>query len=80
MRTVIALKRNGERPTQSEVDNWDQIKTERAYQEYRSKRKEKPWLSTVPQSVPYTRYGQYLSENIRIGAYKFDCYGRQQLI
>lgn len=55
MRTVIALKRNGERPTQSEVDNWDQIKTEKAYQEYRSKRKEKPWLKTVPQSVPASR-------------------------
>ncbi|UXU67451.1 hypothetical protein MUA52_05040 [Staphylococcus agnetis] len=52
MRTVIALKRNGEKIAQSELDNWDQMKTERAYQEYRSKRKEKPWLKTVRQSVP----------------------------
>ncbi|UXU63557.1 hypothetical protein MUA52_08380 [Staphylococcus agnetis] len=52
MRTVIALKRNGEKIAQSELDNWDQMKTEKAYQEYRSKRKEKPWLKTVPQSVP----------------------------
>ncbi|MCE5153288.1 hypothetical protein KJB58_02285 [Staphylococcus hyicus] len=80
MRTVIALKRNGEKIAQSELDNWDQIKTEKAYQEYKSKRKEKPWLKTVPQSVPYTSYGKYLSENIRLGAYKFYCYGRQQLI
>ncbi|KFE41949.1 hypothetical protein [Staphylococcus agnetis] len=52
MRTVIALKRNGEKIAQSELDNWDQMKTEKAYQEYKSKRKEKPWLKTVRQSVP----------------------------
>ncbi|UXU54269.1 hypothetical protein MUA11_08075 [Staphylococcus agnetis] len=56
MRTVIALKRNGEKIAQSELDNWDQIKTEKAYQEYKSKRKEKPWLKTVPQSVPASPY------------------------
>ncbi|OSP20410.1 hypothetical protein [Staphylococcus agnetis] len=55
MRTVIALKRNGEKIAQSELDNWDQMKTEKAYQEYKSKRKEKPWLKTVPQSVPASR-------------------------
>ena len=43
-------------------------------------KKEKPWLKTVPQSVTFSKYGKYLSENIRIGAYKIDCYGRQQLI
>ncbi|PTH57676.1 hypothetical protein [Staphylococcus agnetis] len=52
MRTVIALKRKGEKIAQSELDNWDQMKTEKAYQEYRSKRKDKPWLKTVRQSVP----------------------------
>ncbi|WP_432368723.1 SA1788 family PVL leukocidin-associated protein [Staphylococcus chromogenes] len=43
-------------------------------------KKEKPWLKTVPQSKPLSKYGKHLSENIRIGAYKVDCYGRQQLI
>lgn len=66
MRTVIALKRNGERPTQSEVDNWDQIKTERAYQEYRSKRKEKPWLKTVRQSVPASPYYRELCRYVGV--------------
>ncbi|NJI03092.1 hypothetical protein [Staphylococcus agnetis] len=80
MRTVIALKRNGEKIAQTEMDKYDKYHTEKAYQEYKSKRKEKPWLETVPQSVPFTRYGKYLSENIRIGAYKSDCYGRQQLV
>ncbi|WP_381418707.1 hypothetical protein ACFDHY_02850 [Staphylococcus hyicus] len=51
MRTVLSLKRNGDKPTQTEVDKFDKYKMEQAYQEYRSKRKEKPWLSTVPQSV-----------------------------
>lgn len=80
MHTVLSLKRNGDKPTQSEVDKFDKYKMEQAYQDYKNKRKEKPWLETVPQSVPFTRYGKYLSENIRIGAYKSDCYGRQQLV
>ena len=52
MRTVIALKRNGEKIAQSEMDKYDKYYTEKAYQEYKSKRKEKPWLKTVPQSMP----------------------------
>lgn len=51
MRTVIALKRNGEKIAQTEMDKYDKYHTEKAYQEYKSKRKEKPWLNTVPQSV-----------------------------
>lgn len=80
MHTVLALHRNGEKPTITSHDEFQKSKMEQAYQEYKSKRKEKPWLKTVPQSKPLSKYGKYLSENIRIGAYKVDCYGRQQLI
>lgn len=55
MRTVIALKRNGEKIAQTEMDKYDKYHTEKAYQEYRSKRKTKPWLKTVPQSAPASR-------------------------
>ncbi|UXU66020.1 hypothetical protein MUA52_09310 [Staphylococcus agnetis] len=51
MHTVLSLKRNGDKPTQSEVDKFDKYKMEQAYQRYKTKRKEKPWLATVPQSV-----------------------------
>ncbi|MDU0476506.1 hypothetical protein QVA73_06320 [Staphylococcus chromogenes] len=55
MHTVLALHRNGERPTQSSVDKYDKYQMEMAYQRYKAKKKEKPWLDTVPQSVPASR-------------------------
>ncbi|PTG08613.1 hypothetical protein [Staphylococcus chromogenes] len=77
---TLALHRNGERPTTSEVDKFQKSKMEDAYRNYKAEREAKPWLKTVPQSKPLSKYGKYLSDNIRIGAYKVDCYGRQQLI
>ncbi|PTF46623.1 hypothetical protein [Staphylococcus chromogenes] len=55
MRTVLALHRNGEKPTQSSEDKYDKYQMEMAYQRYKAKKKEKPWLETVPQSVPASR-------------------------
>ncbi|MBV5138489.1 hypothetical protein [Staphylococcus chromogenes] len=52
MHTVLALHRNGEKPTQSSVDKYDKYQMEMAYQRYKAKKKEKPWLETVRQSVP----------------------------
>ncbi|UEX89709.1 hypothetical protein [Staphylococcus ratti] len=51
MRTVLALKRNGEKINETSYDQFDQMKAERAYQNYKNNRKSKPWLKTVPQSV-----------------------------
>ncbi|WP_419791238.1 SA1788 family PVL leukocidin-associated protein [Staphylococcus chromogenes] len=34
----------------------------------------------TPQVHGRTKYGKYLFEHIRVGAYKTDCYGRQQLV
>ncbi|QDW90465.1 hypothetical protein DWB97_08605 [Staphylococcus chromogenes] len=80
MRTVLALRRSGDRPTQSSGDKFQNSKMEQAYRNYKAEREVKPWLTTVPQSKPLSKYGKYLSDNIKIGAYKVDCYGRQQLI
>ncbi|NHM92945.1 hypothetical protein [Staphylococcus sp. 10602379] len=55
MRIVIALKRNGEKQTITSHDKFESLKMEQAYQRYKTKRKEKPWLTTVPQSVKPSR-------------------------
>ncbi|MDT0672839.1 hypothetical protein [Staphylococcus chromogenes] len=55
MHTVLALHRNGEKPTITSHDEFESLKMEQAYQRYKSKRKEKPWLTTVPQSVKPSR-------------------------
>lgn len=52
---TLALHRNGEKPTTSEVDKFDKYQMEMAYQRYKAKKKEKPWLETVQQSVPASR-------------------------
>lgn len=80
MHTVLALHRNGEKPTITSHDEFEKSKMEQAYRNYKAEREAKPWLTTVPQSKPLSKYGKYLSDNIKIGAYKDDCYGRQQLI
>ncbi|PTG54714.1 hypothetical protein BU692_10290 [Staphylococcus chromogenes] len=55
MHTVLALHRNGEKPTITSHDEFESLKMEHAYQRYKTKRKEKPWLTTVPQSVEASR-------------------------
>lgn len=55
MHTVLALHRNGEKPTIISHDEFEKSKMEQAYQRYKTKRKEKPWLTTVPQSVKPSR-------------------------
>lgn len=55
MHTVLALHRNGEKPTITSHDELEKSKMEQAYQRYKTKRKEKPWLTTVPQSVKPSR-------------------------
>ncbi|UXS76345.1 hypothetical protein [Staphylococcus chromogenes] len=52
---TLALHRNGEKPTTTSYDKFEKSKTEQAYQKYKSKRIEKPWLETVPQSVKPSR-------------------------
>ncbi|UXU59016.1 hypothetical protein [Staphylococcus agnetis] len=49
---TLALHRNGEKPTITSHDEFEKSKMEQAYQKYKSKRNEKPWLKTIPQSVP----------------------------
>ncbi|WP_105965857.1 hypothetical protein [Staphylococcus chromogenes] len=55
MHTVLALHRNGEKPTITSHDEFEKSKMKQAYQRYKTKRKEKPWLTTVPQSVKPSR-------------------------
>lgn len=55
MHTVLALRRSGDRPTQSSVDKFQNSKMEEAYRNYKAERETKPWLSTVPQSVKPSR-------------------------
>ncbi|PTG88737.1 hypothetical protein BU645_09885 [Staphylococcus chromogenes] len=55
MHTVLALHRNGEKPTITSHDEFEKSKMEQTYQRYKTKRKEKPWLTTVPQSVKPSR-------------------------
>lgn len=55
MHTVLALHRNGEKPTITSHDEFESLKMEQAYQRYKTKRKEKPWLATIPQSVKPSR-------------------------
>lgn len=52
---TLALHRNGEKPTITSHDEFEKSKMEQAYQRYKTKRKEKPWLTTVPQSVKPSR-------------------------
>ncbi|MEB7451257.1 hypothetical protein NGB74_09600 [Staphylococcus chromogenes] len=55
MHTVLALHRNGEKPTITSHDEFEKSKMEQAYRNYKTKRKAKPWLKTVPQSVKPSR-------------------------
>ncbi|QDW82894.1 hypothetical protein DWB92_09695 [Staphylococcus chromogenes] len=55
MHTVLALRRSGDRPTQSSVDKFQNSKMEEAYRNYKTEREAKPWLATVPQSVKASR-------------------------
>lgn len=52
---TLALHRNGEKTTITSHDEFEKSKMEQAYQRYKTKRKEKPWLTTVPQSVKPSR-------------------------
>ncbi|PTG98979.1 hypothetical protein [Staphylococcus chromogenes] len=52
---TLALHRNGEKPTITSHDEFEKSKMKQAYQRYKSKRNEKPWLTTVPQSVKPSR-------------------------
>ncbi|MDU0481059.1 hypothetical protein [Staphylococcus chromogenes] len=52
---TLALHRNGDKPTTSEVDKFQKSKMEDAYRNYKAEREAKPWLSTVPQSVKPSR-------------------------
>lgn len=55
MHTVLALHRNGEKPTITSHDEFDKSKMEDAYRNYKAEREAKPWLKTVPQSVKPSR-------------------------
>ncbi|QMP81510.1 hypothetical protein SAP3_1 [Staphylococcus phage SAP3] len=55
MHTVLALHRNGEKPTITSHDEFQKSKMEDAYRNYKAEREAKPWLKTVPQSVKPSR-------------------------
>ncbi|MFP4921094.1 hypothetical protein ACJVVW_09745 [Staphylococcus coagulans] len=61
---TIALGRNGDKVTESTHDEFDKLKTDRAYRAYKNSRKDKSHLSRYPQSVEPSDYYKYLESKV----------------
>lgn len=57
---TIALGRNGDKVTESTHDEFDKLRTDRAYRKYKNSRKDKSHLVKYPQSVSPSDYYKYL--------------------
>ncbi|HEC2192593.1 TPA: hypothetical protein R1956_002343 [Staphylococcus delphini] len=57
---TLALGRNGDKLTETTHDEFDKLKTERAYGEYKNSRKDKSHLEKYPQSVKASDFYLYL--------------------
>ncbi|MDT0896875.1 hypothetical protein RNS31_13925 [Staphylococcus pseudintermedius] len=57
---TLALGRNGDKLTETIHDEFDKLKTDRAYIEYKNSRKDKSHLVKYPQSVKASDYYKYL--------------------
>ncbi|HEC2226223.1 TPA: hypothetical protein R1966_001419 [Staphylococcus delphini] len=61
---TIALGRNGDKLTETTHDEFDKLKTERAYREYKNSRKDKSHLEKYPQSVKASDFYLYLKSKV----------------
>ncbi|EGQ4129190.1 hypothetical protein P3K40_09405 [Staphylococcus pseudintermedius] len=61
---TLALGRNGDKLTETIHDEFDKLKTDRAYREYKNSRKDKTHLVKYPQSVKASDYYKYLESKV----------------
>ncbi|PPD60219.1 hypothetical protein CYI98_008575 [Staphylococcus pseudintermedius] len=63
-RYTLALGRNGDKLTETAHDEFDKLKTDRAYREYKNSRKDKSHLVKYPQSVEPSDFYKYLKRQV----------------
>ncbi|EMC0287951.1 hypothetical protein U9W38_000895 [Staphylococcus pseudintermedius] len=61
---TLALGRNGDKLTETAHDEFDKLKTDRAYREYKNSRKDKSHLVEYPQSVEPSDFYKYLKRQV----------------
>ncbi|EJD8474554.1 hypothetical protein [Staphylococcus pseudintermedius] len=61
---TLALGRNGDKLTETAHDEFDKLKTDRAYREYKNSRKDKTHLEKYPQSVEPSDYFKFLESKV----------------
>ncbi|EIE3619024.1 hypothetical protein LDD98_002443 [Staphylococcus pseudintermedius] len=61
---TLALGRNGDKLTETAHDEFDKLKTDRAYREYKNSRKDKTHLTKYPQSVNPSDYFKFLESKV----------------
>ncbi|EGQ1685702.1 hypothetical protein [Staphylococcus pseudintermedius] len=61
---TLALGRNGDKLTETAHDEFDKLKTDRAYREYKNSRKDKTHLEKYPQSVNPSDYFKFLESKV----------------
>ncbi|HDK5690574.1 TPA: hypothetical protein PTC44_001522 [Staphylococcus pseudintermedius] len=61
---TLALGRNGDKLTETAHDEFDKLKTDRAYREYKNSRKDKSHLVKYPQSVEPSDFYKYLKRQV----------------
>ncbi|MDK3853584.1 hypothetical protein O0E47_11735 [Staphylococcus pseudintermedius] len=61
---TLALGRNGDKLTETAQDEFDKLKTDRAYREYKNSRKDKSHLVKYPQSVEPSDFYKYLKRQV----------------
>ncbi|EGQ3671572.1 TPA: hypothetical protein LQO11_000558 [Staphylococcus pseudintermedius] len=61
---TLALGRNGDKLTETAHDEFDKLKTDRAYREYKNGRKDKSHLVKYPQSVEPSEFYKYLKSKV----------------
>ncbi|EKH2260337.1 TPA: hypothetical protein RJQ33_001936 [Staphylococcus pseudintermedius] len=62
---TLALGRNGDKLTETAHDEFDKLKTDRAYREYKNSRKDKTHLEKYPQSVKASDYFKFLESKVK---------------
>lgn len=61
---TLALGRNGDKLTETAHDEFDKLKTDRAYRDYKNSRKDKSHLVKYPQSVEPSDFYKYLKRQV----------------
>lgn len=61
---TLALGRNGDKLTETAHDEFDKLKTDRTYREYKNSRVDKSHLTKYPQSVNPSDYFKFLESKV----------------